>query len=86
MTGIRLALAAALFVGASAPPRQTASHKLANRYPGYAAPGAQAQALRSDPHASGGPQRRPAWPTKQHVPALAEARILIGDWRSAEAN
>ncbi len=50
MTGIRIALAAALFVGAvSAAMADCFDTNLANRYPGYAAPGAQAQALRSDP-------------------------------------
>ncbi len=50
MTGIRIALAAALFVGAAnAAIADCWDTNLANRYPSYAAPGAQAQALRYDP-------------------------------------
>jgi hypothetical protein len=50
MTGTRVVLAAALFVGTgSAAMADCWDTNLANRYPGYAAPGAQAQALRYDP-------------------------------------
>ena len=50
MTGTRIALAAALLVAAaSAAMADCWDFNLANRYPGYAAPGAQAQALRYDP-------------------------------------
>jgi len=50
MTGTRIALAAALLIGAaSAAMADCWDFNLANRYPGYAAPGGQAQALRYDP-------------------------------------
>ena len=50
MIGTRIALAAALLAGrASTAMADCWDFNLANRYPGYAAPGAQAQALRYDP-------------------------------------
>jgi hypothetical protein len=50
MTATRIALAAALLVGTtSAAMADCWDFNLANRYPSYAAPGAQAQALRYDP-------------------------------------
>jgi len=50
MTGTRIALAAALLVGAAtAATADCWDTNLANRYPAYAAPGAQAQALGYDP-------------------------------------
>jgi len=50
MIRIRIALAAALLIGAASVAMADCwDFNLANRYPGYAAPGAQAQALRYDP-------------------------------------
>ena len=50
MTKRKIALVAALLIGApGAAMADCWDFNLANRYPGYAAPGAQAQALRYDP-------------------------------------